>query len=78
MIEREERKYLRGYAYLKMSGIEYIKSLPETYQQWIDPAVQSKQIPSDLRSKKGKKQKKRAKLRNLMSQEKVIHVKGYR
>ena len=73
MIEKEEHKYLRGYAYLKMSGMEYIKSLPATYQQWIDPAVHPNQIPSYLcqaPAKKKKKQRKREKLLNLMSQEK--------
>ena len=74
MVEKEDSKYLRGHAYLKMSAIEYIKSLPETYQQWIDPAVPPNKIPDNLRSKKGKvkKQKKRARLINSLSQEKVI------
>ena len=73
MIEKEERSRLKGYAYIKMSATEYIKSLPMKYQQWIDPAVHPNQIPNHISrgpAKKKKTQRKRDKLLNLMSQEK--------
>ena len=77
MIEKEERTLLKGLAYMKMSAAEYIKSLPITYQQWIDPAVLPNEIPAQFQdsANKGKigKQKQRANLLKSMSQEKVIH-----
>ena len=77
MIEKEERTLLKGLAYMKMSAAEYIKSLPITYQQWIDPAVLPNELPAQFQdpANKGKigKQKQRANLLNAMSQEKVFH-----
>ena len=56
-----------------MSAADYIKSIPTTYQQYTDPAVQPDEIPAHFRQKpnKGKKgkQKKRRQALATMSQE---------
>ena len=58
---------------MKMNANDYIKSIPITYEQYTDPAVQPDEIPDQFRKnpKKGKKgkQKQRRKALQTMCQE---------
>ena len=71
--KNENRTFIQGYAYMKMSAKDYINSIPITYEQYTDPAVQPDEIPDHLRikPKKGKKgkQKQRKKALKTMCQE---------
>ena len=71
--QNENRTFIQGYAYMKMSAKDYINSIPITYEQYTDPAVQPDKIPDHLlkNPKKGKKgkQKQRKKALKKMCQE---------
>ena len=45
---KDARKRIQGYAYLKMSAADYIKSIPKTYQQYNDSPVDPDDIPVHL------------------------------
>ena len=45
VIYTENKTCIQGYAYMKMSAKEYINSIPITYEQYCDPAVEPDKIP---------------------------------
>ena len=52
---------------MKMSAKDYINSIPVTYEQYTDPAVEQNEIPDHLlkNPKKGKKGKQRQRKKKL-------------
>ena len=81
--QNETRTFIQGYAYMKMSAKDYINSIPITYQQYTDPAVQPDEIPDRLRikpqkGKKGKhKQRKKALLKTMCQERGPFSIKIY-
>ena len=74
---KDARKRIQGYAYLKMSAADYIKSIPKTYQQYNDSPVDPDDIPVHLdkvpKKRHKQNQDKRNKLLYSMCRERQIN-----
>ena len=51
----ENKTCIQGYAYMKMNAKEYINSIPITYEQYCDPAVEPDEIPDHFLKTSNKK-----------------------